>query len=150
MITITRILEFDAGHRLKNHESKCWNVHGHRYKCEVTCAAEKLDGVGRVIDFGKVKEILGGWLDEHWDHGFIYEEGDAIGDAIKNSGSKVYVMDCPPTAENMASLFHKKASQLLGFDLEVTNIRLWETPNCYADSNAQGSDYWRHKRGEQL
>jgi 6-pyruvoyltetrahydropterin/6-carboxytetrahydropterin synthase len=136
MKTITRKIEIDAGHRLKNHESKCRNVHGHRYVFEVTCAAESLDAVGRVIDFGKVKAILGGWLDENWDHGFIYQFGDKVGDDIAASGLKVYAMVEPPTAENMVTLFHEVAATLMGdLGIQVVNVRLWETPNCYADSN---------------
>lgn len=52
MITVTRVLEFDAGHRVVNHESKCATLHGHRYKVEIVAAAPGLDSLGRVIDFG--------------------------------------------------------------------------------------------------
>ena len=50
MHTITRRLEFDAGHRVYQHESKCNHVHGHRYVVEVE-ATGTLDGLGRIIDF---------------------------------------------------------------------------------------------------
>ena len=42
---ITRKLEFDAGHRVMNHESKCATCHGHRYVLEVT--AEDIRRVAR-------------------------------------------------------------------------------------------------------
>ena len=36
MLTITRKLEFDAGHRIPDHTSQCRNLHGHRYTVEIT------------------------------------------------------------------------------------------------------------------
>ncbi len=135
MHTITRLLEIDAGHRLMNHESKCSNVHGHRYRFEVTCSAEALDAVGRVVDFGVIKELVGGWLDANWDHGFIYERGDAIGEAVALAGHKVFMLEVPPSAENMVTFVHQIAESLLvQHGLTVTNVRCYETPNCFADS----------------
>lgn len=132
MITITRKLEIDAGHRLQNHESKCRNVHGHRYVFEVECTAIGLDSIGRVIDFSVIKAELGGWLDEHWDHGFIYEQGDRLG-GMMGEHSKVYEMPSTPTAENMAAYFLAKARFLMAVhSIEVVSVKLWETPNCYA------------------
>jgi 6-pyruvoyltetrahydropterin/6-carboxytetrahydropterin synthase len=136
MLTITRRIEFDAGHRLTNHESKCRNVHGHRYAALITVRAPSLDEVGRVIDFGKVKEIVGGWVDEKWDHGFIAESKDPIISWLASNDMKVFIMGCPPTAENMSKQLFKKAELLLApLGIEVTNVRLFETPNCYADYN---------------
>ena len=136
MLTITRRLEFDAGHRLRNHESKCRNVHGHRYVALITCRAPQLDDVGRVIDFGKIKEIVGSWIDEQWDHGFIYEAGDIIGEGITAASMKTFEMATPPTAENMSKYLFRVAFDFLNaHNIEVTNVRLYETPNCYADYN---------------
>ena len=61
--TCTRKLEFDAAHRVMEHESKCRHLHGHRYVAEVTVATSELDGLGRVLDFGLLKTELGGWID---------------------------------------------------------------------------------------
>ena len=54
--TCARRLEFDSGHRVLRHESKCRHVHGHRYVLELTCAAAQLDDLGRVIDFGVTRQ----------------------------------------------------------------------------------------------
>ncbi len=43
MITCTRRIEFDAAHRILNHESKCKMLHGHRYAIEATFEAKNLD-----------------------------------------------------------------------------------------------------------
>lgn len=135
---ITRKLEIDAGHRLQGHESKCRNVHGHRYVFEVTISAPKLDGIGRVVDFGVVKEKLGGWLDQYWDHAMIVEAGDPLESWLREYQQKHFVMSTAPTAENMAEYFRHKSGELLGdTGLTVERVRVYETPNCWADSTRE-------------
>src|SRR5260370_22712579 len=102
MVSITRAFEIDAGHRLLKHESKCKNVHGHRYRIEVTVTARELDVVGRVLDFSEVKRRIGGWLNENWDHAFIAQHGDPIIDWLRDNGMRYYAFGEPPTAENLA------------------------------------------------
>jgi len=133
VITITRRLEIDAGHRLVGHESKCRNVHGHRYVFEVEATSTKLDKVGRVVDFSVLKETLGGWLDEHWDHAFIYQAGDPIGDFLIAHDQRRFEMLAPPTAENIASFFLKQARALMSTtEIDVVSATVHETPNCRA------------------
>lgn len=132
MQTCTRRLEFDAAHRVMRHESKCANLHGHRYAVEITCRAH-LDAVGRVIDFGEVKRIVGSWIDEALDHGTIANENDeALIAACRENGWKLFVMLGEPTAENLARLIFAQASQMLS-SIEVVGVRLYETPNGWAD-----------------
>ena len=133
-IEITRRLEIDAGHRLLKHEGKCRHVHGHRYVFDVTVSAEKLDEVGRVIDFGEVKRVLGGWLDDNWDHGFILGPDDPLLFWLEEHEMKRFVLAWAPTAENIASYFFTVASELMGrAGISVTKVRVWETPNCWAE-----------------
>lgn len=141
--TATRRLEWDAAHRIPRHESKCAALHGHRYVAEITCAADQLDDRGRVVDFGVVKELVGGWVDQHWDHTALFMRGDSDPSvqavAISNAahGRRVYWMDNPPTAENMASELAGVAQRLLqDRGLRVVHVRLYETPNCWADWRA--------------
>ena len=59
---VTSRLEFDAGHRIPDHQSQCRHLHGHRYAIEVTLSGEiiKADGLpvnGMVMDFADVKRI---------------------------------------------------------------------------------------------
>ena len=133
--TCTRRFSIDAGHRVTQHESKCRNVHGHRYTIEVTCSAP-LDDMGRVIDFGLVKKLVGDWLDESLDHGYIHHADDVVGHALNEQGHKTYAMPRhlgEPTAENLSTLVAIKAQQLLGERLQVSHVRVYETPNCWAD-----------------
>ena len=134
MLTITRRLEIDAGHRLMKHESKCRNLHGHRYRFDITVSAPELDEVGRVIDFGKVKELVGGWLDRNWDHGMLLQEGDPFIEFVSQAEMKLYVMKTPPSIEHMVQVVMGKASELLSrHGICVVHVRGYETPNCWAD-----------------
>jgi 6-pyruvoyltetrahydropterin/6-carboxytetrahydropterin synthase len=54
-ISCTRRIEFDAAHRVMEHESKCKHLHGHRYALEATFVAPDLDTLGRVVEFGVIK-----------------------------------------------------------------------------------------------
>ena len=137
MLTCTRRLEWDATHRIPLHESKCRAFHGHRYAAEITCLAE-LDELGRVIDFGVVKQIVGGWIDKNWDHTAILMRGDPeaapIAEANARLGRPVYWMDAHPTAENVVAELAARAQELLAHTgVQVVSIRLWETPNGSAE-----------------
>ncbi len=140
MISCTRRLEWDAMHRIPKHESKCRAYHGHRYAAEISCSAEALDNRGRVIDFGVVKELVGGWIDEHWDHTAILMRGDpdpaiqALAKSNEANGRPVFWLDAPPTAENIVAELARRAEEMLELrGVEVVRIRLWETPNCSAE-----------------
>lgn len=136
MLTVTRILEFDAAHRVMNHESKCATLHGHRYKIEIEATAPELDAIGRVIDFSVLKEKIGSWMDLNWDHNSIlYRQDKETVEALSGIPRRKppFIADWNPTAENMAQYLLKKCPELLGgTDVHVSKITVWETPNCYA------------------
>lgn len=131
---ITRRLEFDAGHRLLRHEGQCRNIHGHRYVVEVTVAADSLDAVGRVVDFSVIKQRIGGWLTKHWDHAMVVEESDPLLEWLDAHAMKRAVLPFAPTAENMARVLLDLAKSLLP-ELRVVRVRVFETPNCWADAS---------------
>ncbi len=136
-ITCTRRLEFDSAHRVMGHEGKCKNLHGHRYVVEATFAAKSLDTLGRVVDFGVIKDVLGGWLDSNWDHTTIlFDQDKPLGKSIADhTGQTIFYLPTNPTAENMAEyLMHTVCAELFaGQPIECVRIRLNETPNCYAE-----------------
>jgi len=133
--TITRKIEFDAGHRVYQHESKCNHIHGHRYVVEVECTGS-LDKLGRVVDFSVIKGVFGKWIDDNLDHGMLIFRDDPIAyewRAGSMSGHRHFIMDKNPTAENIAELLYYKAKELLAMDgVKVNSVLVWETPNCYA------------------
>lgn len=133
----TRKICFDAAHRVIGHESKCKNLHGHRYSLEITAKCKNLNDLGMVVDFGELKEIMKGWIDANFDHNIILSHEDrAMGDVIANhTGQRIYYIDSNPTAENIllylknvvvAKLFKNKT-------YEIARMRLYETPNAYVE-----------------
>lgn len=139
-LTCTRRVEFDAAHRLRGHEGKCRNLHGHRYVIEASFAAPQLDALGRLIDFGIIKQRLGEWVDRYWDHNVIlWTEDKALGDGVANeTAQNIFYMDVNPTAENMALYLFEQVCPKLFADTGITctHVRLYETPNCYVDVGA--------------
>ena len=136
-IKAIRKCKFDAGHRVVNHESKCRTLHGHEYWAHIYAEADQLDDLGRIIDFSVIKEKIGGWLDEHWDHNMIIWHKDPNLPLLqKCDGLKeVYVTNFNPTAENMAAYLLKTVCPkvLAGSGVKVTKIKLFETTNCYVE-----------------
>lgn len=136
MISCTRRIEFDSAHRILNHESKCKMLHGHRYALEATFVANELDNLGRVIDFGVIKEILGKWIDENLDHNTILSIKDQeLGNKISDiTSQKIYYMTNNPTAENIANhIFQDICPKLFEKSVvKCVSIKLYETPNCYS------------------
>ena len=131
--TMTRRLEFDAAHRVTRHGGKCRNLHGHRYVAEFTIEGAVPED-GMIIDFGLVKSIVGGWIDEKLDHGAILTDSDAaLVRFVAEQGWKLYTMPVEPTAENIAGLLLAVSRELLrGRGIEVVSVVVWETPNCRA------------------
>lgn len=136
-IGVVRRVEFDAGHRILNHESKCGNLHGHRYVVEIHATAKGLDDKGRVIDFSVLKTAIGGWLDANWDHTLVLWEKDVLAiEAAKVTcpTRPAFLMATQPTAENMAAYLQQVVCPMLlnHYGITVTKVVVWETPNCRA------------------
>lgn len=137
VITATRRVQFAVGHRVHRHESKCRNLHGHNYVFFLTASAPDLDGLGRVVDFGVLKSILGGWIEKHWDHGFLLWSGDeeALRAVRSVQDQKLYELPYNPTAENMGRylLEHVGPACLKGTGVTLSRVEVWETENCIAE-----------------
>ena len=121
-------------------------MHGHRYVLEVTISGGIITDAGApeqgmVMDFSDVKRIIREALVDQWDHAFLVYAGDTrVLEFLQSlDNHKTIVLKVQPTAENLA---------LLAFDvlngtfqnryagrLELEHVRLFETPNCWADVN---------------
>ncbi|MFA7399199.1 MAG: 6-carboxytetrahydropterin synthase QueD [Sideroxydans sp.] len=141
---ITRRLEFDAGHRIPNHNSQCKHLHGHRYAIEITLSGEviKTAGVsdeGMVMDFSDVKRIAKDQVVDAWDHAFLVYRGDqTVMDFLATMPNhKTVVLDVIPTVENLASVAFQTLAgayrDTYGTHLRLERVRLYETPNNWAD-----------------
>lgn len=150
-LTIMRRIRFCSGHRLFRHGGKCEFFHGHNYIADFYVTASDVDGVGRVIDFAELKARFKGWIDEHWDHGFLLNEVDtnAIHAIQQVEPCKYYLLPYNPTAENMARyLLEHVANELLEPFAEqgvrATKVVIWETPDSAAEASIDpGTDQLR-------
>jgi 6-pyruvoyltetrahydropterin/6-carboxytetrahydropterin synthase len=138
MITATRRIQFAAGHRVFGHEGKCRYLHGHNFVAFVTAAADDLDAVGRVIDFGVLKERIGGWIEHAWDHGFIVWQDDTEARRALEVvvGQKTYLLGANPTAENIADHLLRVVGPdaLAGTGVRLVKVTLYETENGIAEA----------------
>lgn len=143
-ISITRRLEFDSGHRIPNHDGQCKHLHGHRYALEVTLTGEvahhpgKADD-GMVLDFGDIKRLTNQYVVDLWDHAFLVAKEDEglVAFLATLPNHKTVVMEHVPTVENLAkaafAILQPIFSKSFGGRLELSALRLYETPNCWAD-----------------
>ena len=133
MLTITRIYELAAAHRLWNDEwgseknfqefGKCANPngHGHNYTVEVSiqCDNEAVNVNG--LDVDQIDAVVDEFVIEKLDH-------------------KNLCLDIPemkgmvPTVENMVVVVWGMLKGKFTHG-ELTNLRIWETQNTYADYN---------------
>lgn len=110
----TTEMNFEAGHCLRMQSKsdeenrdiygKCYNVHGHNYKLNVTVEGEVQED-GMIINFKTIKAIIKKEIIDFYDHKFINE-----------------LMDDVPTAENMCS----KIWKMLDRKFETLGINLYE------------------------
>ena len=160
MNTVTRSFSFDAAHRLLNYPGKCRHIHGHSYKAEVEVGPGHrlvavrrqaghrfgLDHLGMVCDFGRVKEVIGKWIDTNWDHNIILHPDDPLLSgttpetlAAENGlfmGKAPFVMPrhlANPTAENMTLALVAGTAEVLSEDgFVILRVRIHETEACSA------------------
>lgn len=145
-VAVVRELHFSAGHRVVGHEGHCRHPHGHNYEVWVHARSiAGLDNIGRVIDFGVIKSVIGSWIDQYWDHAFIFWKEDKamrqsldLFDDLETGGNrttKKYSLPYNPTAENLAKyLAEQVAPHILACsgvrDIEVFCVEIFETPRC--------------------
>ncbi len=142
--TISKEFSTETGHRLPLHEGKCRSLHGHRYIWKVTLAqvnGTDLDNCGRLLDFGEIKKVIGGWLDAYWDHAFIAQGSDRMLPSMQEDaaegGTKLYVVDFPPSIENLTRELFQVSNRLFApiykGAIRVVHVNGYETATSSAD-----------------
>lgn len=140
---VTRRIEFDAGHRIPSHKSKCRNLHGHRYVLEATVSGPLVieparSDEGMVADFGDLKTLMMEEIHENWDHAFLAWSEDPVAHAAMATDLSLHFvwLNFVPTAENLAAQAFSVLNARIEHDwtgVKLKSVRLYETPNCWAD-----------------
>ena len=100
---LTKQIEIDSSHYLRDYDGKCANMHGHRWKIFVEICGNKLNEQEMIKDFSDIKkEIM------RYDHKCLND--------IEPFN------EINPTAENMAKYF----CEIVGAD----KVTIYETPGA--------------------
>lgn len=129
MYNITKTFTFCYGHRLYKDPGKCGHVHGHTARAEIVLKGEKLDDLGMIQNFDSVEESIGRWIEENLDHQMLLNSADPLVKVLKEAGEKLFILDCNPTAENIARKIYDEAKKK---NLPVKAVIFWESPTASA------------------
>jgi 6-pyruvoyltetrahydropterin/6-carboxytetrahydropterin synthase len=134
MIVASRYHDISCGHRVVGHEGKCRHLHGHNYRIHFDCAADELDDVGRVLDFGVIKQKLALWVEREWDHRMLLWKDDELAGPLLALDPSVVLVPFNPTAENIALYLVRVVgpAELAGTGAVLQSVRVEETRKCSA------------------
>jgi 6-pyruvoyltetrahydropterin/6-carboxytetrahydropterin synthase len=131
VVTATRVLRFNAAHRIHNPElsddenrrifGKCNNPsgHGHNYRLEVSVRGPVDERTGYVMDLGVLKRIVEAEFVDRVDHRNLNADVD-------------FMRGINPTAENIVLACWRVLAPHVA-PATLTKLRLWETENNYVE-----------------
>lgn len=121
----TKVFEFEAAHNLPNYNGICKQLHGHRWKLEVSvihCSSFhngiELDEQQMIMDFSDLKQIVNKLIINRLDHSYI--------NGVLNSSEQ-------PTAEVMVEWIANQLKVALPEHIELYWLKLWETSTSYIE-----------------
>ena len=126
---VTKELRFCYGHRLLNYDGKCKHLHGHNARVLITMQGDRLDDLGMVVDFSTLKKVVGGWLDDTFDHVMLLHKDDPIIPELERLGERFLSVEFNPTAEQIVKMIFNYAK---GERFPVVEVTLWETETSFA------------------
>jgi 6-pyruvoyltetrahydropterin/6-carboxytetrahydropterin synthase len=134
MLYITRDHSTCTGHRVVGQGGHCENLHGHQYLFRLSCIADELDDVGRILDFGEVKKLLCSWLDNNWDHRMLIWEEDPWRDALTKIDKSIVWVPFNPTIEHLCRYLVNEVGPSVFHGTSVTLFKVegFETDKCSA------------------
>jgi 6-pyruvoyltetrahydropterin/6-carboxytetrahydropterin synthase len=112
---VSQAFRFEAAHRLPNVSPahRCYRMHGHSYRVEVTLAGSIDLHTGFLVDFFEIQNALAGLIGQ-LDHQCLNEIG-----GLEN-----------PTSENIAIWLWDRAKPQLP---QLSTIRIYETTDSWVD-----------------
>lgn len=129
MYLVTKRIEFCYGHRLLDYDGICKHPHGHNAIVEVDVRTDRLDERNMVADFSDIKRLVKGWIDRELDHKMILRQDDPLVGPLRALGEPVFTLESNPTVERIAKLIFEMSRNQ---GLDVTMVRVWETPSSFA------------------
>lgn len=126
VVEVTKIVDFEAAHRLPGYNGDCAKLHGHSYRVEVTVRGSVPENPGKVmnfspydymvLDFTLLKDMIKKSILDKYDHAYIND-----------------FLVCP-TAEMMAvDIFNTLRPKLEALRTTIVSVKVWETKTSYAE-----------------
>ena len=137
VVTVTRLLHFNAAHRVHNPAlsdaenatlfGKCNNPnwHGHNYRLEVSVRGEIDERTGYVMDLGILRDVVEREVIARTDHRNFNIDVD-------------YMRGIIPTTENIVVAMWRVLEPVVT-PAKLVRLRLWETDNNYVDYDGSGA-----------
>jgi len=95
---LKKVVWISSAHKLAGYKGSCQYLHGHNWKVTVYCKGDKLDELGMLVDFNRIKNEVK-WLD----HKDLNE-----------------ILPINPTAENLAKFIQGKVPMCFQVNIEET------------------------------
>src|SRR3990167_57597 len=118
--TVVAEIHWEYAHRLIGYNGPCARLNGHSARAEIHCVGE-LDKSDIAVDFGHIKELMQGFVDEEWDHRTILNVKDPLCASLVEE--EKFEMQFNPTAEIMANFLFSLARS---HELPVVKVVMWE------------------------
>jgi len=117
MFTISVETHFRASHQLTLPDGSKETSHNHQWQIKANVSSNRLNNIGIVMNFHKLKELL--------DNSVAELDNTAL---EKNS----YFRQNNPTAENVAKYIYDKLKSELPEGVKLRSIKVIEAPGCSA------------------
>ena len=139
LYSATKKFRFEMAHVLdSSYSEECQNFHGHSYQLAVTLTSDELNEDGMVVDFKKIKDVIGDYI-KSWDHTLVISEKGYLERLANTSMFENIRFVCySPTAEMMCVDMFNTITKLLSVieqenKIVVSKIRLRETESGWAE-----------------
>ncbi|NQW36550.1 MAG: 6-carboxytetrahydropterin synthase [Flavobacteriales bacterium] len=140
-IRITKHFNFEAAHALYGYDGKCKNIHGHSYQLFVTVIGKPIKDSehiknGMVMDFGDLKKIVNKEIVADFDHATVLNNQSPHRDLatiLTSNAHKIVLVEYQPTSENMLIDFAERIKKHLPKNVNLHNLKLYETADSYAE-----------------
>ena len=134
MMKIAKEFNWEMGHRLKNHNGACRNLHGHSYKMRVELEGEIAEN-SMIMDYSELSQIIKKIV-EPFDHSFLVEKSDDITlSFLQQNNFKCVVVPFVSTAENLSVFFANEIKKEITQYENIKNltVRVCETTDVFAE-----------------
>lgn len=138
MISVTKILRFEAAHVINEYPGACGRIHGHSYELHITVKLASavggyIGGMGIIYDFKDLKKLVSTEVIEVLDHKLLVSKKYVGTTKIHLPPEEIVVFEAEPTAENLLIFINERLRGKMPDEVRLISLRLWETKDSYAE-----------------